>query len=134
MQLVENSIIGLRSARHVFKQRDSNIRVTLFPMIHIGEKEFFEAVYQDAFAHDAVLVEGLKSPITNRITRSYRWMAGSKLGLVIQPKYPKPESVKARIVHADLSHEEFLVEWQKMPLKLRLLIYFLAPMVGLWGR
>jgi hypothetical protein len=72
MQFVESSIWGVRSARLSFQSRSSAVTVTLFPMVHIGEAGFYEAVYADALGHDIVLLEGVRSPITTRVTRSYR--------------------------------------------------------------
>ncbi len=102
-------------------------------MIHIGETEFYRAVYDDAFAHDVVLVEGVRSPITTRVTRAYRWMAGSKRlgGLVVQPRAPALEERHARVVHADLSGEEFARVWKSVPFWLRALIYVAAPIFAL---
>jgi hypothetical protein len=86
MQLLESSVLGLRSARHVFCRPDSEVEVTLFPMLHIGEPQFYEAVFSSAMAHDAVLIEGVRSPIVTRLTRAYRWLDCSKrLGLIVQP-------------------------------------------------
>jgi hypothetical protein len=133
MQIIEGSILGVRSARLHFKHPTNRIAVTLFPMIHIGEAQFYRTAYQDAFGHDVTLVEGVDSPISKRITRSYRWMLGSKtLDLVLQPR--PPADAAARVVLADLSGPEFEVEWRKVPIWLRLTVYVAAALMGLWGR
>lgn len=89
MQIVEGSEWALRTARLSLGNPHSEICLTLFPMVHAGEPDFFQAVYADAFSHDVVLVEGVKSPIARRVTRCYRWIDGSKaMNLVIQPSYP----------------------------------------------
>ena len=94
MQILESSVLGLRAARLTFASKVSGKTVTLFPMVHIGVPEFYRQVYEDALTHDAVLVEGLRSPITTRITRSYRWIVGAKrLGLIVQPKLADRKSV-----------------------------------------
>ena len=104
-------------------------------MIHIGEPEFYRAAFNDAFAHDIVLVEGVRSPISVRVTRSYRWLLGSRrIALSLQPNSPEVGSCHARIVHADLSGPEFAREWQKVQLWLRLLVYLLSPLIGLHRR
>lgn len=104
-------------------------------MIHIGTPEFYRQVHEDALKHDAVLIEGVRSPIVQRITRSYRWIIDSKrFGLVVQPKFPAVEGGGLRVVHADLSHEEFAKEWRRIPLYLRLLLNVLAPCYGLYQR
>ncbi len=135
MQFIESSVLGVRSARLGFASSASGARITLFPMVHVGEPEFYRATYEDAFAHDVVLFEGVRSPIATRVTRSYRWLLGSRAmaGLVLQPRLPAP-SRAMRIIHADLSADEFAAEWKAVPWWLRAAIYFLAPVVGLRRR
>ena len=136
MQILESSSLGLRSDRLSLGSPSSPVRVTLFPMVHVGEPAFYRRVYEDALSHDVVLFEGVKSPITRRVTRSYRWIEGSrKLALVVQPKLPLV-SEGARIIHADLSREEFETLWRTIPLWLRLLTFVVPPIIGLrhrWG-
>ncbi len=134
MQFIESSVFGVRAARLTFSSGDQ-ARVTLFPMVHVGEPEFYRATYEDALNHDVILWEGVRSPIVTRITRSYRWLLRSRAmtGLVLQPKIPS-EAGKARLVHADLTAEEFEIEWKRVPMWLRLAVYALAPLVGLHRR
>ena len=104
-------------------------------MVHIGEPDFYRRVYDDAFSQDVVLVEGVRSPFSPRITRVYRWIVGSKrLGLSLQPPYPKAGTVKARIVHADLSGRAFGNAWAKVPFWMRWTIYIGGPLYGIWMR
>lgn len=125
-------MIGLRSARICMRSRDSGAEITLFPMVHLGEASFFRAVYEDAMAHDVVLVEGVSGPIARRITRSYRWVAGSsKLGLVLQSTVRPEIAGPAKVVHADLSPEEFAVAWRTVPILVRALVYLLGTLVAL---
>jgi hypothetical protein len=132
MQIVENSDLGLRVARLSMASVQSRIEFTLFPMIHVGEHQFFQAVYDDAFSHDVVLVEGVRSPITRRLTRSYRWIEGSKrLNLCVQPPYPRPPLANVTVVHADVSQDEFSTIWRTVPLWLRAACYVVPPLIGL---
>jgi len=135
MQIIEYSDLGVRSARLSLTSAKSNVAVTLFPMVHLGEAAFYKAVYEDASQHDAMLVEGLKSPITTRITRTYRWIAGSRrIGLALQPRHPEQSNSRATIIHADLSHAEFEEHWRKLALFRRLVLYAAAPTIGLYYR
>jgi hypothetical protein len=135
MQFLESSMLGVRSARLSFASPTSPVHITLFPMLHVGEPEFYDLTYRDALDHDVVFIEGVRSPITTRVTRSYRWLVGSKAmaGLVVQPRFPV-DGASARIVHADLSHEEFIREWRAAPIWLRAAVYVLAPLIGLQRR
>lgn len=129
MQFLEWSIVGLRSARHVFRHDDRDVTVTLFPMLHLGEAAFYEAVYADAAAHDVVVLEGVNSRIGTRLTRAYRWIRPARLGLVVQPKFPRD---RAKTIHADVSGEVFDAQWRKAPRALRWLIEGAAGVMGLW--
>jgi hypothetical protein len=131
MQLLESSDLGLRSARLTLASRLSPTQITLFPMVHVGEANFFKTVYEDAFSHDVTFVEGIRSPIVRRITRSYRWIEGSKgIDLTVQPPYPTQQSVHARIILADLSEEEFAIAWRQVPIWLQAVMLVGAPAVG----
>jgi hypothetical protein len=134
MQILESSMLGLRTARMIFRSRNSPVSVTLYPMVHVGDERFYKETYDEAFAHDVVLVEGIRSPVGRNLTRSYRWIDFEKLGLVRQPKSPLQESVAARIIKADLTTEEFHREWRKVSLLLRSAFLFGAPIVGVRRR
>ena len=131
MQFLEWSIIGLRSARHVFAHRERGASVTLFPMIHVGEPGFYEDVYADAAAHDVVVLEGVDSRVGRRLTRAYRWIAAERLGLTVQPKF-KRDGVQ--VVRADLPGVEFESIWNTAPRYERVLFEGGATLVGLWSR
>ena len=126
-------MLGVRTARMLFRHRGLPTEVTLFPMVHVGEEGFYREAFADAFSHDVTLVEGVRSPVSRHLTRSYRWMDFDRLGLVLQPR-KAPQGAQSRVVLADLSGPEFAREWRKIPLFLRATFYFLAPLVGLRRR
>lgn len=127
-------MLGLRTARMVFRARSSPVSVTLYPMVHVGDERFYRESYDEAFSHDVVLVEGVRSPVSRNLTRTYRWINFERLGLVRQPRTPPQETVVARIIRADLTTEEFHREWRKVSLRLRAAIVFAAPIYGLYRR
>ncbi len=133
MQLIESSIIGLRSARHRMASGSKRPVVTLFPMVHIGEPDFYETVYAQACKADVVLTEGIQSPMVRRLTRSYRWIDLENLGLVLQPRFPTPPP-GCRVLNADLSGDEFEAAWRDLPLWLRFAAPQRSAFVGLRHR
>jgi hypothetical protein len=108
--------------------------ITLYPMVHVGDAEFYRETYDEAFSHDVALVEGVRSPVGRNLTRSYRWINFGKLGLVRQPKTPLDEAVSARIVKADLTTEQFHEEWRKVSRLVRAGMVFAAPLYGIYRR
>lgn len=133
MQFLESSVVGLRSAIHTFRHPDKACTITIYPMIHIGDAAFYEDVNNEVAEHDFALLEGLKSPIVNNITRSYRWLNLSRMGLELQ-SYQGIEQGRVKPIMADLEHEEFEYHWSKIPARLRLAINFLAPTYALIHR
>jgi hypothetical protein len=134
MQILESSMLGLRTARMVFRSKSSPVSVTLYPMVHVGDDRFYKETYDEAFSHDVALVEGVRSPVGRNLTRSYRWINLEKLGLVKQPKTPSEEDVAAHIVRADLTTDEFHREWRKVSPLIRAAFHFAAPIFGLHRR
>jgi hypothetical protein len=134
MQILESTVIGLRSARITLSSPHSSVEVTLFPMVHIGERAFYEAVYADALDHDVVLAEGVDSPTAKRLVREYERVARSaKLGLVCQSAV-RPGRGRARVVRADLAGEEFAEVWRRVPVWQRLAFGALTPLAFLHFR
>lgn len=131
MQFLEHSIIGLRAARHVLTHPEIEQRVTLFPVIHLGDPAFYQTVHAEAATHAVVVVEGVASTVASRLTRAYRWAAPHRLGLVVQPKLVSDET---RVIHADLPGPEFDALWRAAPWRERALLEIGAALMGLWLR
>ncbi|MES0826784.1 hypothetical protein [Ruegeria sp. SCP11] len=131
MQFLEWSILGLRSARHVLRHSERDLSITLFPMVHLAEPDFYERVYSDAEDHDVVVLEGIDSPISRRLTRSYRWISLARLGLVVQEKFVGND---VRTIHADLTATEFEELWRSGPRWERAAVEAGATVMGLWLR
>lgn len=133
MQFLESSVIGLRSARHVLTSPIHAARITLYPMVHIGEAAFYRQVHAEAAAHDVALLEGVRSPVARHLTRSYRWTNTAALGLVLQPA-PSFGPGDCRAVHADLSAAEFDALWRDIPAPLRFAVLAASSGIGIARR
>ena len=130
MQILEASLFGLRAARITWQCETGSV-VTLFPMVHAAEPDFYGAVFKAAFNdHDIALTEGITSPVTRRITRGYRWMVRSGGPLVHQAD-ATPETGSARRIHADLTPDEFHRLWADVPAMTRMTLTLGAPLMGL---
>ena len=127
-------MLGLRAARLVFRKPGAATSVTLLPMVHVGDATFYDAIQADALGHDVVLFEGVRSPVGRHLTRSYRWIDLPKLGLVLQPRLRADGNVNVRLLHADLSTDEFHACWRDVPIWLKLTVALGAPLVGLQRR
>jgi len=104
----------------------------LYPMGHLAAPEFYEAIAARLKMCDAILYEGVKGAATRILTSAYE-LAGSssRLGLVTQNDALPLVRLPGTLIHADLSGQEFDRGWRQIPILHRLLVYLLAPIVGL---
>lgn len=72
MQFIEKNSFNVRSAIYHLKKDGAGLEFLLFPMIHVGSKEFYEEVSRRLTACDLILAEGVNSRKVNLLTFSYR--------------------------------------------------------------
>lgn len=134
MQIIERSSLGVRTAIWTLASKTVAPFVTLFPMIHVGEPRFYLEVKNRLENYDFILFEGLNSKVTEQVTRSYSLFPDPKKnGLMVQPDL-NPEHFPGKLIHADLDGESFDEAWDKLPLKLRLLILISSPIYGIYAK
>jgi hypothetical protein len=72
VQFVESSVIGVRSAVLTLARRTSPMRFVLFPMIHVGERSFYDEVARRLRRCSLVVAEGPPmgtAPVQERAAR-----------------------------------------------------------------
>lgn len=127
MQFVEVSDLSVRAAAYQMVRPDSQLRFTLFPMIHVGEPGYFAAVYKRLTSCDLILIEGIESRKVTLLTRSYRWVDQvRRLGLVTQQS-AKLIPPTARVIRTDLDGRDFDAGWKKLPFWERALVSLTIP-------
>ncbi|MFD0851877.1 hypothetical protein ACFQ07_06575, partial [Actinomadura adrarensis] len=57
MQFIETSVIGVRSAMITLGRRTTPLRFVLFPMVHVGERSFYDEVAARASSCDLIVAE-----------------------------------------------------------------------------
>ncbi|HEY0683481.1 MAG TPA: hypothetical protein VGD45_14195 [Steroidobacter sp.] len=133
MQFIENSIIGVRAACIRLSAGPEAPDVCLFPMIHIGSSAYYAEVRRRLSTCDVVLFEGVRSFRAWMITRAYSIATHNKrLGLVQQRHALPVATLSQRKIHADVSTDQFHAAWADIPWYQRALLFFGAPLFGLW--
>jgi hypothetical protein len=131
MQIIEHSIIGTRSAVLRLRHPGSQLQFVLFPMLHVASPEFYAAVAQRLRQCDLLVVEGVngRSVLTWAITLTYRVMpANKRSGLVVDNiEY---RSLGVELINPDVTTAEFAQGWRAMPLRYRLLMWCVIPIVA----
>src|SRR5205085_9921718 len=97
MQFIEKSCIGVRSAVYRLKRDDSQLGFILFPMIHVGTREFYDEVRRRLDTCDLIPAEGVDTKKANPLTRSYR--------IVSMIKRMELVTHREGLKHADLQHK-----------------------------
>src|SRR5262245_46043284 len=126
MQLLEAGM-GLRSAVIEMRRPKDPLRFVLFPMVHIGEPAFYEAVMKQLRGCDMVVAEGIhgKSRTVSAMTLSYRLIRRGRLRLVTQTL--DLESLDVPVVLPDMEGAEFDRTWRGVPVFRRLMFWLLLP-------
>jgi len=131
VQIIESSALGVRAAIYRLGHPDSKLEFELFPMVHIGEQQFYDAVRSRLNECDMVLFEGVSSARGRILALSYSLIARRKrLGLVCQSEALPRSAIESKMIHADVSAPEFARYWLRVPLWQRLFFYIAAPLRG----
>jgi hypothetical protein len=72
MQFIESSVVGVRSSVLTLARRESPMRFRLFPMVHVGERSFYEQVTARLRNCAIIVAEGSpmgSAPMQERMSR-----------------------------------------------------------------
>lgn len=128
MQFIEKNSLNVRSAVYHLKHDDSGLEFLLFPMLHVGSKEFYEEVSRRLAVCDLILAEGVNSRKGNLLTLSYRIVKKIKrMDLVTQHEGMNVSGFRERIVNTDMEGPAFDAHWSALPLSLRAQLFFFIP-------
>jgi hypothetical protein len=73
VQIIEVSIVGVRSALLTLRSRSSGMTFVVHPMVHVADPAFYRHVQEHLIGADVVVVEGVgDSVITRALTLTYR--------------------------------------------------------------
>jgi len=133
MQLIEQSSFGVRSAVLTMTSPEGGPRFVLLPMIHLGTRRFYGAVVDELGKCDLVLMEGVQGRRTRLVTLAYR-IAGRihRQGLIDQSRGMNLTTLRSRLVTPDATAAEFATSWRQVSLRMRWIVYVLAPVLGIW--
>ncbi|MCJ8272785.1 MAG: TraB/GumN family protein [Psychrosphaera sp.] len=133
MQFLESSVLGLRSAFYELSSPDKKLKFLIFPMVHIGDPQYYANIDQRLDACDNVVYEGVKSTKSWFLVQSYKLVVKRKsLGLVTQRSALSLQNRGLNLIHGDTTAEAFYASWRKIPWYFRQLILLLSPLYGCW--
>jgi hypothetical protein len=128
MQFIEKNSFNVRSAIYHLKKDEDGLEFLLFPMIHVGSKQFYDEVSQRLATCALILAEGVDSKKANLLTLSYRVVKKiRRMDLVTQQEGMKISSFREKLVNTDMKRCAFDEGWSSLPLMLRAQIFLFIP-------
>ena len=132
MQIVEESIMGVRAAVITLSRRGTPLRFQLYPMLHIGDPGFYREVTRRLRDCDLIVAEGAPDTVATRaLTMSYRFAHRNK-NMKVETQSLDLLALRKRIIVPDISTEDFEAGWQRIPLRIRVTLMIAAPIYGIW--
>jgi hypothetical protein len=133
MQFIEKNSFNVRSAIYHLKKDDNAPEFLLFPMIHVGTKEFYEEISRRLNACDLILVEGVESKRVNLLTSSYRIVRKIKrMDLITQQEGMNLTSLRGKLCNTDMTGRSFEQRWSSLPLALRAQLFLIIPIYAVY--
>jgi hypothetical protein len=129
MQFIEKNSFNVRSAVYRLTSDRSTLEFILFPMIHVGSKQFYDEMRMRITKCDLILVEGVKTKKAALLTISYSVVKKIKrMELVTQQDALRLSELPLKIINSDMSGQNFDKGWVSLPLSLRALFVLLIPL------
>ena len=128
MQFTEKNSFNLRAAVYSLKKDSTSLEFVVFPMIHVGSREFYQEISRRLASCDLLLVEGLKSRKAAILTLSYRLIKKiRRMDLITQHEGIRLDEFSNEILNTDMEGNAFDERWSTLPITLRVQLFLLVP-------
>lgn len=133
MKFIEIKSFCVTARIHHFKKKGTGLEFILFPMIHIGEKGFYEEIRSRIEVCDVIFAEGVNSKLAGFLTFPYRVAAKSKrINLITQQSAQLLKNLKSKILNSDMSPREFNRKLNEFTLPTKLFLLLACPVFGIY--
>ena len=128
MQFTEKNSFHLRAAVYSLKKDTTGLEFLIFPMIHVGSREFYQEISRRLASCDLILVEGLKSKKAAILTLSYRFVKKIRgMDLITQHEGIRLEEFRNKLLNTDMEANAFDERWSTLPIALRIQLFLMVP-------
>jgi hypothetical protein len=133
MQFIEKNSFNLRAAVYSLKHDSTALEFVIFPMIHVGSREYYQEITRRLSTCDLILVEGVKSKKAALLTLSYRFIKKiRRMDLITQHEGIRLDEFRNEIRNTDMEENAFDEGWSSLPITLRLQLFLLVPFFVLY--
>lgn len=134
MQFLESSALGLRAGVYELKSPKNDLEFTIFPMIHIGDPEYYSNIKSYLMDCDNIIYEGVNSRKVWLMTQSYKIITRKKsLNLVTQKEALNLKELPINLIHGDVTNSQFNSSWKNIPFYYKSLLLVIAPLYGIYS-
>ena len=150
MQIIEVTDLAVRSAVIRLRRRESRLQFVVYPMIHMAQPGFYKEVTRRLGQADVVVLEGVGagpapgggagagggsgrrkgSVLFGALTFSYTALRFNRKAKLVEQDIDYG-SLGAELVHPDVDTAEFETGWRRAPLRQRLMMWLVLPVVVL---
>jgi hypothetical protein len=128
MQFTEKNSFHLRAVVYSLKKDTTALEFLIFPMIHVGSREFYEEISRRLASCDLILAEGLKSKKAAVLTLSYRLVKKvRRMDLITQNEGIRLEAFRDKILNTDMEASAFDERWSTLPITFRVQLFLIVP-------
>ncbi|MCM3873532.1 MAG: hypothetical protein ND895_22845 [Pyrinomonadaceae bacterium] len=128
MQFIEKNSFNVRSVVYRLTKEGTGLEFLIFPMVHVGSREFYEEISRRLSTCDLILAEGVKSKRANILTLSYRIIKKiRRMDLITQHEGMKVDGFREKILNADMEASAFDERWSSLPIVLRAQLFIIIP-------
>jgi hypothetical protein len=134
MQIIEVTDLWVRSGVVRFKHRDARLEFVVYPMIHMAAASFYAAVAARVQRADIAVVEGIGrsgtdgSVLVRALTLSYRVLRCNRRVRLVEQDIDYA-ALGVQLVRPDVNAAEFKEAWRLVPLRHRLGMWCLLPVI-----
>ncbi|HEX9260944.1 MAG TPA: hypothetical protein VF893_00275 [Candidatus Bathyarchaeia archaeon] len=108
---------------------NDNTEFILFPMVHVGTKEYYDDISRRLASCNLILAEGVNSKKIGLLTLSYRIVQKiRRMDLVTQSEGIHISSFRNKILNYDMTKNVFDDRWSSLPLGIRAQIFAIVPL------
>lgn len=133
MQFIEKNSFNLRAAVYSLKKDSTPLEFVIFPMIHVGSREYYQEITRRLSTCDLLLVEGVKSKKAAILTLSYRCIKKiRRMDLITQNEGIRLDEFHNEIKNTDMEENAFDERWSSFPITMRLQLFILVPVCVLY--
>lgn len=130
MQFTEKNSFNLRAVVYSLRNNTTGLEFLIFPMIHVGSREYYQEISKRLTSCDLLLVEGVRSRNVAVLTLSYRLIKKiRRMELITQHEGIRLDDFRGKILNTDMEAAAFDERWSALPIALRVQLFLTIPFV-----